>query len=89
MGVSRYSCGLDSAYLEHLDEGNTEVQVGQVTTDQTQAEEDTDGNDGTEVDPAGHLDGLSSIEQSGVSGQQLCRDGREGQVVRGQDDRVS
>ena len=80
---------MDSTHLEHLDEGNTEVQVGQVTANQTQAEEDTNGDDGTEVDPAGHLDGLSSIEPSGVSGEQLRRDSREGQVISGQDDGVS
>ena len=80
---------LDGAYLEHLNESNTEVEVREVTADQTQAEEDTDGDDGTEVDPAGHLDGLSSIEPSGISGEQLRRDSREGQVISGQDDGVS
>ena len=42
--------------LEHLDEGDGEVEVGQVTADQTQAEEDTDGNDCAQVDAARHFD---------------------------------
>jgi hypothetical protein len=36
-------------YLQHLDEGNTQVEVGQVTADQRQAEHDTDGHDSTTV----------------------------------------
>ena len=80
---------LDGAYLEHLNESNTEVEVHEVTADQTQAEEDTDGDDGTEVDPAGHLNSLASIEKGGIAGKQLRRDGCEGQMVGGQNDRVS
>ena len=80
---------LDGAYLEHLNESNTEVEVREVTADQTQAEEDTDGDDGTEVDPAGHLNSLASIEKGGIAGKQLRRDGCEGQMVGGQNDRVS
>ena len=34
-------------YLEHLDEGNTEVQIRLVTADQRQTEEDADGNNGS------------------------------------------
>lgn len=33
-------------YLQHLDEGNTQVEVCQVTTDQTQTEHDTNGHNG-------------------------------------------
>ena len=80
---------LDGAYLEHLNESNTEVEVREVTADQTQAEEDTDGDDGTEVDPAGHLNSFASIEKGGIAGKQLRRDGCEGQMVGGQNDRVS
>ena len=80
---------LDGAYLEHLNESNTEVEVREVTADQTQAEEDTDGDDGTEVDPAGHLNSLASIKKGGIAGKQLRRDGCEGQMVGGQNDRVS
>jgi hypothetical protein len=38
-----------SAYLQHLDEGNTEVEIGQVTADKRQAEHDTDGDNGTTI----------------------------------------
>jgi hypothetical protein len=75
--------------LEHLDKGNAEVQVGQVTADQTQAEEDTNGHNGTQVDTARHLHGLATIEQRGVAGHELGSDGGKGQVVGGQDDGVA
>lgn len=39
-----------SAYLQHLDKGNTEVEVGQVTADKRQAEHDTDGDNGTTIE---------------------------------------
>lgn len=35
--------------LEHLDEGDTQVEVGEVTADQGQAEHDTDGHNGAAV----------------------------------------
>lgn len=38
-----------SAYLQHLDEGHTEVEVGQVTANQTQTEHDTDGHNGATI----------------------------------------
>ena len=82
-------CSDRVTYLQHLDKGHTQVQVCLVTADQTQAEEDTDGDDGTEVDPAGHLNSLASIEKGGIAGKQLRRDGCEGQMVGGQNDRVS
>lgn len=34
-------------HLKHLDEGNTQVEVSQVTADQTQTEHDTDRHNGT------------------------------------------
>jgi hypothetical protein len=37
------------AYLQHLDEGNTEVEIGQVTADERQAEHDTDWDNSTTV----------------------------------------
>lgn len=74
--------------LEHLDEGDAQVQVSQVAADQAQAEKQTDRDDGPQVHPARHLHGLAPIEESSVAGQQLCHDGRESQVVAGQYDRV-
>lgn len=75
--------------LEHLDEGDTEVQVGQVAADQTQTEEDTDGHNGAQVDAARHLDSLATIEEVGVAGQDLRHDRGKGQVVGSQDHGVA
>ena len=46
-----------STYLEHLNEGHTQVQVGLVTADQTHAEEDTNRDNSSQIDTAvhGHL----------------------------------
>lgn len=69
-------------------ESNTEVQVGEVAANQTQAEEETDGDNGSQVYPARHLDGLSAIEERGIARKNLCHDRRERQVVGGEDDGV-
>lgn len=78
-----------SGGLEHLDESNREVEVCQVSADQTQTEKDTDGNNSAHVDARSHLDGLSAIKQVSPSGEDLCDDGRKGQVVGREDDRVA
>lgn len=44
----------DSTYLEHLDKGDTEVEVCLVTADQAHTEEDTNGDDGSQVHAPGH-----------------------------------
>lgn len=75
--------------LEHLDEGDAQVQVGQIATDQAQAEEQSNWDNGPQVDPSRHLDRLAPIEEGGVASQKLCHDRREGQVVARQDDRVA
>lgn len=75
--------------LEHLDESNREVQVGQVSANQTQTEEQTDGNDSSEIDAAGHLDILAAIKQGGETGHQLGHDSRKKLVVSRQNDGVS
>ena len=49
-------------YLDHLNKGDTEVEIGQVSTDQTQAEEYTNRNDGAQVDAPSHLNRLPAIE---------------------------
>lgn len=74
--------------LEHLDEGDAQVEVGQVATDQAQTEEETDGDDGPQVDPPRHLDRLAPIEERCIASQQLCHERRESQVVARQDNRV-
>lgn len=77
------------AHLEHLDEGNGEVEVGQIAADQTQAEEDTNGDNCADVDPAGHLDRLAAIEEGSPVGEDLGHQGREDEVVGRQNDRVA
>lgn len=73
-------------YLEHLDEGNTQIEIGLVATDQTEGEEEADGDDGAEVDAAGHLDLLATIEQAGGPGEDLGHERGKGQMPCCQDD---
>ena len=75
-----------NTYLEHLDEGHTEIEVGEVAADQTQAEEKANRDDGAQIYTAGHLDRLATVEHRGIAGENLGHDRRKGQVVRGQDD---
>ncbi len=74
--------------LEHLDEGNAEVEVGQVAADQAQAKEEADRDNGAEVDAARHLDRLPTIKERRVAGEELCHDGRKSQMEGRQDHRV-
>jgi hypothetical protein len=67
-------------HLEHLNEGDTEVQVCLVTADQTQTEEETYGHNGAQVDFAGHGHLLSRVEDGGEPGEDLGHDGREDQM---------
>ena len=41
-------------YLEHLDKGNTQVEICLVTADQAHAEEDADGDNGSQVYTSSH-----------------------------------
>ena len=66
--------------LQHLDEGHTEVQVGQVTTDQTQTEHDTNGNDGPAVGGRGHRDLVAGVQDCGAASQNLGHRGSENHV---------
>lgn len=75
--------------LEHLDKSNREVQICQISTDQTQAEEDTDGHNGTDVNASCHLDGLAAVKVRSPSGHNLSDDCREGQVVGRKNDGVA
>lgn len=75
--------------LEHLDEGDREVEVGQVTADQTQAEEDTNGHNGSQVYAARHLNRLSAIEHSRPAGHDLGNDGGKGEVVSRENDGIT
>lgn len=75
-----------ATHLEHLDEGNREVQVGLVTADQTQTEEYANGNDGAEVDAAVHRHLLARVQDTGEASEGLGHDGRKGQMPSGQED---
>ena len=74
------------AYLEHLDKGDTEVEVGLVTADQAQTEEETDGDNGAEVDASVHGHLLARVEDGGEAGQDLRHDGRKDEVPCCQED---
>ena len=76
-------CG---AYLKHLDEGNREVEVSQVTADQGQREHDTDGHDRAEVDLAVHRNLLPRVEDIREACEQLGHERRERQVPCGKED---
>lgn len=72
-----FSADLDCTYLEHLDEGYTEIKVCQITADKTQTEEEANGYDGAEVDPSGHWNRVSRVERSSESCHELGHDRRE------------
>lgn len=75
--------------LEHLDEGNREVQVCEVAANQRQTEEDANGDNSTQVNATGHLDILAAIKQRREVSHQLCHYGREDLVVGRQDDGIA
>jgi hypothetical protein len=73
------------ANLEHLDEGDREVQVGHVTANERKREHDADGNDSAQVDLAGHGNLLARIENGGEASQTLGHQSRETQMPCGED----
>lgn len=60
-GPARQQHGDRGGGLEHLDEGDAQVQVRQVAEDEARAEQEADGHDGAQVDLARHLDRLAAI----------------------------
>lgn len=74
------------AGLEHLDEGDVEVEVDEVAADERGRVEDADGDDGAEVGARGHLYAVAAVEEGGGAGEELGREGREGEVPAGEDD---
>ena len=66
--------------LEHLDEGDAEVEVDHVAAHEAGAVEQADGQDGAQVEPARHLDVLAPVEQGGGARQDLGRGGGEDEV---------
>ena len=77
-----------SSGLEHLDKGNGQVKVCQVTANQTEGEEDTNGDDGAQVHAASHFDRLTAIKNGGPSGKALGDDSRKRKVVGREDNGV-
>lgn len=71
---------MGKAYLEHLDEGDTEVHVCEVTTDERQGEKETNWNNGSEVHSAGHGDLLSGVEDVCEAGHDLGHEGCKGKM---------
>jgi hypothetical protein len=67
-------------YLEHLDEGDGQVDVGHVAEHETQTEEDADGDNGAEIDASSHGHLLPRVQHGCEAGQQLGHDGGEDQM---------
>jgi len=59
--------------LEHLDEGDAQVQVDHVAAHQASAVEQADGHDGAQVHPPRHLDLLTAIEKGRGARENLRR----------------
>jgi len=66
--------------LEHLDERNTQVQVCQVSADQAQTEEYSNGHDSSEVYSSSHLNRFPTIQKSCGPSHDLGHDGCEDQM---------
>ena len=69
-----------NAYLEHLNERDREVQVGDVTANKRKREHDTNGDDSAQVDLSGHGNLLARVQDSGEAGKTLGHQSRETQV---------
>ena len=76
-----------ATYLEHLDKGDTEVEIGLVTADQTHAEEDADRDNRSQINTARHGHLLSRVEDGGEAGEDLGHDGGEDQMPCCEEDR--
>lgn len=66
------------AYLEHLDEGYTEVEVCLIAADEACAIQNSDGNNGADIGVDSHVDILTTVqESSGLSQYLRCDTGEE------------
>ena len=63
-----------------MDEGDGEVEIDEIGTDEGCAVEDADWDDGAKVDAPGHADLMAGVQQAGEASQGLCQDGRKDQV---------
>lgn len=68
------------SYLQHLNKRHTQIQIGDISTDQTETEEQTNGKDGSSVRFAVHRHLVSGIENGGEFGQTLGHDRGEEHV---------
>lgn len=68
------------SYLQHLNKRHTQIQIGDISTDQTEAEEQTNWKDGSSVGFAVHRHLVSGIENGGEFGQTLGHDRGEEHV---------
>jgi len=85
--VTNYVCHESrKTCLEHLNEGDTQIDVCEVAANQRQGEEDTNGHDGSKVDPAGHGDLASRVEGVSEASHDLRHEGGEGQMPCCQED---
>lgn len=71
---------MDLTYLQHLDEGHTQIQIGHIAADQAQAEEYANRNDGSQENPPGHFHGLPAIEKCSGPREDLGHERGEGQM---------
>lgn len=70
-----------AADLQHLNEGNAEIEIRLVTADQAEAVKDTDGYNGPHVQPRCHSNNVSSIEEAAKAREDLGRDGGNCKVI--------
>lgn len=68
------------SYLQHLNKRHTQIEIGDISTDQTEAEEQTNGKDGSSVGFAVHRHLVSGIENGRKFGQTLGHDRGEEHV---------
>ncbi len=66
-----------SGGLEHLNEGDAQVHVGEVAADETGTVKKADGHNGAQVKTTGHFNLVASIDELGSPGQDLGGDRRE------------
>lgn len=65
----------EGANLEHLDKGNTQVEISEVTADQRQREEKANRHNGPEVYTASHGNFFPRVENVSEAGHDLGHDG--------------
>ena len=77
-----------AANLEHLNEGDTKIEVGKVAANQAQAEKCANWDNGSQIDTARHRNRLPRVEGCREACHELSHEGCKGQVPRCQDDGI-